>query len=169
MRSAQRKVILLAVIWMLLLVATRQDAPGTTQASLCLPTERVVFSCSLKRSAKLVALCSSKSLTKETGYLQYRFGLPGKVELEFPKQREGSSQAFRYHHYFRAQVDLTEISFTNDGIEYTVFDNYNGEEKPATSDEGVTVSQKGKDTTLSCNGRAKVDFANLDTVLPLVE
>jgi len=169
MKSAQRNVILLAVISMLVLVATRQDAPGTIQASLCLPTERVVFSCSLKRPAKLVALCSSKSLTKETGYLQYRFGLPGKVELEFPKQREGSSQAFRYHHYFRAQVDLTEISFTNDGIEYTVFDNYNGEEKPATSDEGVTVSQKGKDTTLSCNGSAKVDFANLDRVLPLVE
>ena len=169
MRSAHRKILLLALLAMLVLVATRQDVPGINQPSLCLPNERVVFSCSLKRTAKLVALCSSKSLTKEMGYLQYRFGLPGKVELEFPKQREGSSQAFRYHHYFRAQVDLTEISFTNDGVEYTVFDNYNGEEKPAVSEEGVTVSQKGKDTTLSCNGRAKVDFANLDSVLPLVE
>jgi len=114
-------------------------------------------------------LCASNTLTKDAGYLQYRFGLPGKIELEFPRQREGSSQSFRYHHYFRAQVDLTEISFTNEGIEYTVFDNYNGEEKPAISEEGVTVTAKGKDTTLNCNGRAKADFANLDGVLPVVE
>ncbi len=158
-----------AAICTIFFISLSNNANATNQASLCQPSERVIFSCTLKRPAKLVALCASKSLTRENGYLQYRFGLPGKVELEYPKQQDGSSQFFRYHHYFRAQVDLTEISFTNDGVEYAVFDNYNGEEKPAVSEEGVTVSDKGKDTTLTCKGRAKVDFEPLHNVLPTVE
>jgi hypothetical protein len=169
MRSFRLTLFLVALICPLAFICFSSDANAINQASLCQPTERVIFSCSLKRPAKLVALCASKSLTKETGYLQYRFGFPGKVELEYPKQTDGSSQLFRYHHYFRAQVDLTEISFSNEGVEYTVFDNYNGEEKPAVSEEGVTVSAKGKDTTLVCKGRAKVDFENLQNVLPPVE
>lgn len=154
---------------MLILISPSRQTSASTQASLCSSTERVVFSCGLKRPVKLVALCASKSLTKDTGYLQYRFGLPGNIELEYPKQRDRSSQSFRYHHYFRAQVDLTEISFTNDGVEYTVFDNYNGEEKPVISEEGVTVTKDGRDTTLTCKGRARVDFENLQGVLPTVE
>jgi hypothetical protein len=169
MRSSLRNGLSVALISTLSLISPSRQTPAFSQASLCQATERVVFSCSLKRPAKLVALCASKSLTKEAGYLQYRFGLPGNIELEYPTQRDGSSQSFRYHHYFRAQVDLTEISFTNDGVEYTLFDNYNGEEKPAISDEGVTVTKDGRDTTLTCKGRAKVDFENLQSVLPTVE
>ncbi len=161
--------LLFLTICALIFVTVSPDASATSQATLCNPGERVVFSCSLKRPAKLVALCASKSLTKENGYLQYRFGVPGKIELEYPNPLEGSTKSFRYHHYFRAQVDLTEISFTNNGVEYTIFDNYNGEEKPAVSEEGVTISDKGKDTTLTCKGRAKVDFENLENVLPTVE
>src|SRR6185503_12999879 len=80
--------------------------------SLCENTEKVVFSCGIAKPAKIVSLCSSKELTKDRGYLQYRFGLPGKIELEFPKEREQTQSAFKYSHYFRAQFDQTEISFT---------------------------------------------------------
>src|SRR5258706_15993266 len=75
--------------------------------SLCAKDERIIFSCPVKRPAKIVSLCASKDLTSERGYLQYRFGLPDKVELEFPKDRTGTQQKFQYTHYFRAQVDLT--------------------------------------------------------------
>ena len=169
MRTSLVSLLLIGIVCALGYIPKRTLAEPAPQVSLCSPTERVVFSCSLKRPAKMVALCASKSLTKETGYLQYRFGLPGKIELEYPQQRDGSSQSFRYHHYFRAQFDLTEISFTNEGVEYTVFDSYNGEQKPAVSEEGVTVTTKGKDTTLSCNGRAKADFTSVEGVLPVVE
>jgi len=105
--------------------------------SLCAQDEHIIFSCAVKHAAKLpakvVSLCASKDLSKERGYLQYRFGLPGKVELEFPKSRQGTQQQFHYTHYFRAQVDLTEISFNIDGYEYQIFDDYNGEEKPSIS------------------------------------
>jgi len=137
-----------------------RTAPALT---LCAKDETVVFSCQLKNSPKTVSLCSSSRLTKTQGYLQYRFGLPGKVELEYPKQRSDSQKSFHYSHYFRAQFDSTEISFSTDDYTYTVFDNFNGEEKPAIMDQGVTVKPPGnkKEVTYSCRDRAKANLGNL--------
>ena len=142
--------------------------PGTLQPNtLCAKDERVIFSCPLRRPAKIVSVCAAKNLTKETGYLQYRFGLPGKVELEFPKERQGSQQKFEYTHYFRAQFDLTEINFTVDGVNYSVFDDYNGEEKPAVSLQGVSINKgaPSKETRFVCRAKPKADFSDLQAVL----
>lgn len=142
--------------------------PGQLQLNtLCAKDERVIFSCPLRRPAKIVSVCAAKNLTKETGYLQYRFGLPGKIELEFPKERQGSQGKFEYTHYFRAQFDLTEINFTVDGVNYSVFDDYNGEEKPAVSLQGVSIN-KGtpeKETRFVCRAKPKADFSDLQAVL----
>ena len=143
-------------------------APAQLQAgSLCEQTEKIVFSCPIVNTGKTVSLCSSKELTKDKGYLQYRFGVPGKIELEFPKQREQTQTAFKYSHYFRAQFDTTDISFVNGDTEYSVFDDYNGEEKPPISTEGVSVTAPGKSKEVSfvCRTRAKADYSRLDEVL----
>ena len=87
-------------------IQTNNLRPNT----LCATNERIIFSCPVKRPAKFVSLCASKDLTSESGYVQYRFGLPGKIELEYPKDRTGTQQKFQYMHYFRARVDLTEIT-----------------------------------------------------------
>jgi hypothetical protein len=146
---------------------SRAEANALQTTSLCTRGEKVVFSCALKSSTKTVSLCSSEKLTKTDGYLQYRFGLPEKIELEYPKDRARPEQAFHYNHYFRAQVDLTEISFSIDGYSYTVFDSFNGEEKPAISEEGLTVTRPNseKDVTYICRGRAKIDFGAISEVL----
>jgi hypothetical protein len=145
-------------------------APGAPQpaASLCEKSEKVIFSCSIKKSGKIVSLCSSVNASKDQGYVQYRFGLPGKVELEFPKTLSGTQAQFKYSHYFRAQVDETEISFTSEGYQYAIFDDYYGDENPAIHQQGVRVNAPdgGKETTLSCGGRAKADYGNLADVLP---
>src|SRR6266852_7953826 len=117
--------------------------------TLCARDERIIFSCPVKKPAKIVSVCASKDLTSERGYLQYRFGLPGKIELEFPKDRTGTQEKFHYTHYFRARFDLTEINFTIDGYEYQDFDDYNGEEKPAISSQGVGVTAPGKPKEVS--------------------
>ena len=57
--------------------------------TLCAADERIIFSCTLRQPVKIVSVCAAKDLTNEKGYLQYRFGLPGKVELEFPKKLQG--------------------------------------------------------------------------------
>lgn len=134
-------------------------------ASLCNADETIIFNCTIKENAKLVSLCSSREFTKDKGYIQYRFGRPGKVELEFPKSREKTQQAFKYSHYFRAQFDLTEISFSSDNHHYSIFDDYNGEERPAQSSQGVKVTTpNGREVTLTCRGRAKADYSNLGEV-----
>ena len=143
--------------------------PGAPQPnSLCAKDERVIFSCPVKRPAKIVSVCASKDLTSDRGYLQYRFGLAGKIELEYPKDRQGTQQKFRYSHYFRAQFDMTEIGFTIDGYEYSVFNDYNGEEKPAISSQGVSVTAPGKPKEVSsvCRTKPKVDYDDLQAVLP---
>lgn len=136
--------------------------------TLCAKEERVIFSCPVKKPAKIVSVCASKDLTSDRGYLQYRFGLPGKIELEFPKDRTGTQEKFHYTHYFRAQFDLTEISFTIDGYEYSVFDDYNGEEKPTVSLQGVSVTapDKPKEVSFVCRTKPKADYSDLQAVLP---
>jgi hypothetical protein len=140
-----------------------QALPANT---LCATNERVIFSCPVK-TAKIVSVCASKDLTSEHGYLQYRFGLPGKIELEFPKDRAGTQAKFQYTHYFRAKVDLTEINFTIKGYEYQIFDDYNGEEKPAISTQGVNVTAPGKPKEISfvCRAKPKADYTDLQAVL----
>jgi hypothetical protein len=139
--------------------------------SLCAGTERIVFSCLTKRAgrspAKIVSLCASRDLTKEQGYLQYRFGLAQKVELEFPSSRTGTQPQFQYTHYMRYQVDLTEINFAIDGYQYQIFDDYNGEERPRISTEGVSVTASGKPKEVSfvCRTKAKADYSIIDDVL----
>ncbi len=141
---------------------------GMQPGTLCARSERVIFSCSVKRPAKIVSLCASKDLTSERGYLQYRFGVPEKIELEFPKDRTGTQQKFQYTHYFRAQVDLTEISFSSNGYEYQITDDYNGEEKPAQISQGVSVTAPGKpkDVSFVCRTKPKADYTDLQAVLP---
>ena len=164
--NRQRTILVAGVTFCIAAVAVvsgSQMQPG----SLCESTEKTVFSCTVGKTSKIVSLCSSKELTKDKGYLQYRFGLPGKIELEFPKQREQTQSAFKYSHYFRAQFDQTEISFTTNEYEYAIFDDYNGEQKPAQRDQGIRItSPGGKETTLNCRGKAKAQYGDLAEVFP---
>jgi hypothetical protein len=157
-------------------MTTQPTGAGSLQSnSLCDRTERVIFSCVTKRSgtsssrslSKIVSLCASPDLAKDRGYLQYRYGLPGKVELEFPDSRTGTQKRFQYNHYLRYQVDLTEINFEINGYQYQIFDDYNGEEKPQVSTEGVSVTAPGKPKEISfvCRTKAKADYSMLDEVL----
>ena len=142
--------------------------PGLQPGTLCAKNERIIFSCPVKRPAKIVSLCASKDLTSDRGYLQYRFGVPAKIELEFPQSKTGTQQKFQYTHYFRAQVDLTEISFSSNGYEYQITDDYNGEEKPAQISQGVSVTAPGKpkDVNFVCRIKPKADYTDLQAVLP---
>ena len=145
---------------------TMLAARSLAATSLCTKDERVVFSCPLRRSTKVVSLCSSQKLTKDAGYLQYRFGVPGKVELEFPDVRDESRKAFKYSHYFRAKVDSTEVSFSRNGYTYAVFDEYNGEEKPVVSEQGLTVTADNskKEVKYLCRIKPTADYGELPEV-----
>lgn len=146
------------------LVAQTALQPNT----LCAKDERVIFGCLLRRPAKIVSVCASKDLTRETGYIQYRFGLPRKVELEFPKTRQSTQTQFKYTHYFRARFELNDINFTVDGVNYSVFDDYNGEEKVEVSLQGVSINKPStgeKEVRYNCRTKPKTDYTDLQAVL----
>jgi len=116
------------------------ETSGLIKDSLCSNGERVMFSAMVRGSNKLVSLCSSKQLTDSQGYLQYRFGRPGKVELEFPKNREATQSGFRYSRYTRPLVTYVVLRFETGGYLYSIHQNNNAEEKPALNEATVTVT-----------------------------
>lgn len=81
------KIVLLAFL-LVGVFMTPPPLPPPLPVSLCAADETIIFNCATKPAGKIVSLCASKDLTKDKGYLQYRFGLPSKVELEFPEKRE---------------------------------------------------------------------------------
>ena len=133
--------------------------------SHCAPAEQILFHCRMQHSAKMLSLCAARDLSATSGYLQYRFGRPGKVELEFPQDRTKTQRHFRYSHYFRFQTDRTELSFRHGGFEYVVYSDYEGDMKPARKDTGVRVNT----TELPCGGQLIDRLSRLASVVPCDE
>ena len=60
-------------------------APSSTnRETLCKPEEKIVFSCTIGR--KIASVCASSELLPNKGYMQYRFGVPDKIERTVPEQ-----------------------------------------------------------------------------------
>ncbi len=57
--------------------------------TLCFNDEQDIFTCHTA-TKKIISVCASKDLAPARGYLQYRFGLPDKVEVAVPAQRSVS-------------------------------------------------------------------------------
>lgn len=84
------------------------------QPSLCTPGETVEWSCTAKK--KTYALCASKDLDANTGYMQYRAGTASKTEFVFPEQRVHPKGNFR----LALQAKGVVFSFSNAGYEYAI-------------------------------------------------
>lgn len=142
---------------------------GLPPTSLCRADEQVIFSCKVADGPKFASVCGSKRLDAERGYVQYRFGRANALELVFPQGMEDTQRAFRYAHYFRAQVDRTELSFERGGYKYSLYDYYEGDVKPVIREAGVRVAQagSGRDVVeLRCRGRAVSRLGVLSSVVP---
>lgn len=60
--------------------------PVCAVESLCDAQEQVIFSCTLGK--KMVSVCASNDFSASSGYLQYRFGQKGALELTCPDLAE---------------------------------------------------------------------------------
>ena len=144
--------------------------PG--EETLCHADETAVFDCVIAHSAKRLSVCSSKALDDKNGYLQYRFGRPGQVELEFPKDRHGSQSAFRYTRYTRPQVTYLTLEFRTGGYVYSLTEDYNAEDNPPVTAASVTVTpledaEGGhRSVELECRVPFKGSLISLEDVVP---
>jgi hypothetical protein len=103
-------------------------------ASLCSASETTVFNCELKENHKIVSICSSKILTGKSGFLQYRYGTPEKVELVFPKSMEDSQAQFGYDEYSRPDLSTFVVGFNNANYRYEISETTEGGD-----DDGITT------------------------------
>ncbi|MBA3804422.1 MAG: hypothetical protein H0X14_01740 [Acidobacteria bacterium] len=123
------------------LAHNRTTAEPLKITSLCARDEKIIWSCETD-NRKTVSICGSKQLDKQRGYLQYRFGRPGHVELEYPQQRQNTQTAFAYFRYTRPRVTYLGLRFKLNEYDYEIYDNSNEEER-AGSEAGVTVTPAG--------------------------
>lgn len=98
--------------------------PNQIPESLCNLTKEIIsYTCTLV-NGKIASVCASRDLAPGSdgpGYIAYRYGLPGKVELAYPEKLQPPSNLFFYSgmwSHYEAQVSL---SFARKPYIYTVF------------------------------------------------
>lgn len=139
----------------LLLMLTAAGAAGSARG-LCTASETSFFSCQ-SASKKWIGVCGSAA-----GAVQYRFGRPGRLELAFPADPAHAPDSLYLTDYARFQVDHSELTFTNDGVEYAVY-NYTENGKRSA---GVRVTPaSGKEFDIACVGRVANQLPKLRGVL----
>lgn len=92
-------------------------------ATLCRADETTIFAFKISNKRKYMAICQEP----KEGYLVYRYGTPGNIELQYPEiLNEDSWKSFKFYGYSRgggvendAMGDYY-LSFENNGVEYTV-------------------------------------------------
>ena len=103
--------------------APAEESPADAAYTLhCAPDETVVFSCGLEASDKVVSICASNPLTRAQGYLQYRFGRIGDIELTFPEDRQFTQEQFLWQTIGYSGGWDTRIRFSNGGYRYQLYD-----------------------------------------------
>jgi hypothetical protein len=113
--------IALAAVLMLSPVGFAADGGAPAGHSLCAAGEKVVFSCSVP-NGKVVSLCASPDLSRDTGYLQYRFGRDtDSVEMQFPHSTHRADGTFKYLQEYFAKGGTTALSFWVGPFRYSVF------------------------------------------------
>ena len=140
-------------------------------SSLCAPDEQTIWSCETA-NRKTVSICGSRQLDKERGYLQYRFGRPGHVELQYPQQREHTQTAFAYFRYTRPMVTYLGLRFKINEYDYEVYDNSNEEQGARSSEAGVTITPAGntaKAVDHRCRKPVVHHLIELEEVVPNTE
>jgi hypothetical protein len=131
------------------------DARAT--ASLCAASEQTFFACQTSKK-KLISVCGALP-----GPLQYRFGTRQEVQLRYPLDAATGPAAFKFAHYVRSQVDRIEVTFSNQGHDYAVFDYNEGRRERA----GVRVTTpEGKEQEVTCAKPITSRLLKLKDALP---
>jgi hypothetical protein len=116
-------------------------------SSLCDKRDLIFFTCTTENK-KIISLCGKGTPDNVTG-VYYRFGRKGKVEMDFPKNKDESSiKQFSHERFPSEEIAAVATSFNNNDYTYTIFDVlFDGkvENVPELGDthySGVTVRKK---------------------------
>lgn len=117
-------------------------------ATLCTEEEQPLFNCMVKQ--RIISVCASKPLTKEKGYVQYRFGTKSKMEFQFPNEPSPQGRHFQLSSTAYAGGGETHLRFINENFEYIIFertikgDVHEPGTRPTIFTDGIMVKKTGK-------------------------
>lgn len=145
------------------------------EARACEAEARPIFSCEAAGGRKFIELCAAGE-SGSVSALQYRFGSQtseggdGKVELEFPAERQGSLRRFLGAVYRHRGVYTQSVRFNTGSVSYTVFTRSWRDADSAegmAGSAGVTVRnlRTGRATTVDCSERPRFYIFELQGVL----
>lgn len=135
----------------------------------CTAGEKPVFSCQIKGKTKVVSICASEDVGSDSGYIQYRFGVPGKIEMAFPANKASSARAFTMATHTRPGASYSSMSFKNKGVKYVVYDEYNSDSGQDEFASGVKVIlPDGREVDLPCADIAR-NMWKVEEIVPLAE
>jgi hypothetical protein len=106
----------------ILLLALSLPSPvlAASAYTLCHTNETVVFSCAT--GTHFLSICASPNLSKEAGYLQYRYGSKDKLELVYPTTPQPPTGLFVPFEQMYSGGFGSFVQFKNNNYTYTVFD-----------------------------------------------
>ena len=113
------------------------------QSPLCSKDEITLWSC--ETGKRIYSLCSSHTVTRTSGYIQYRASARGKVVFTYPTERKPPLDSFMYNSFGNGNAS---VGFTSNGYGYTLFD-------PLREDSSIRISApapSGKQTEIRCGG-----------------
>lgn len=110
---------------------------------LCGEDELTLWSC--EAGSRAYAFCSSREVTRTSGYMQYRASRHGKVEFTYPQQKKPPLGSFTYNSFGNGNAS---IEFSNGGYGYTLVDQLRG----ASSILVTPPSAQGKQIEIACGG-----------------
>jgi len=111
------------------------------QSALCTTQEITLWSCETKQ--RVYSLCSSRTASRTTGYLQYRASNAGKVTFVYPATKVPPLGLFKYASSPNGDAS---IDFTNKGYAYSLGDPLRGKSVITVS----SIAAPGKTTHVAC-------------------
>jgi hypothetical protein len=160
----------LLVLMLASAIAGYANAGKLAEKTLCNASEKAIFQCVVK--SKLLSLCASKDIGPSNGTLQYRFGAPGKVELQYPEVPQSAKGHFYLSNQMYSGGGETHVRFKNGDYEYVMFDSttrtgFNGHNNPKFS-AGLATKHAGKVVVRECSNNASI-FAEAYESIPREE
>ncbi|MFM0550046.1 hypothetical protein P0D69_03600 [Paraburkholderia sediminicola] len=104
-----------------------------TEATLCQSHEEVYFSC--RTGGKMLSICASGNISPDNGYVQYRFGRVGHIELEYPQKPYPPRKLFSISDISGGNLSFTHFKFSSRSYHYVL---YQGDPS------GIYIKRNGK-------------------------
>lgn len=92
---------------------------GASEVTLCQSHEEVYFNC--QSDGRLLSVCASGNVSPDNGYVQYRFGVNKKIELEYPRKSYPPRKRFSISDIAEGNANFTHLKFNSGGFHYVLY------------------------------------------------